>query len=93
MAIWGVHLKTFFAFKCCMLQAVYLEIINFFFFFFSSGSQIVGDEVMQTFMKERQLNGDFISKVSDALWRRAGLSNVDAETNIMDENTEVLEVC
>lgn len=88
----GLHLNmcTLFSLKCYMLQAVYLEIINFIFFF--SGSQIVGDEVMQVFMKERELNGDLISKASDALWRRGGFSSVVAETNIVDENSEVLEV-
>eukprot|EP00268_Persea_americana_P017273 TRINITY_DN1830_c0_g1_i2.p1 TRINITY_DN1830_c0_g1~~TRINITY_DN1830_c0_g1_i2.p1 ORF type:complete len:321 (-),score=71.58 TRINITY_DN1830_c0_g1_i2:440-1402(-) len=57
-----------------------------------SGSQIVGDEVIQVFIKERELNGDLISKASDALWRRGGFSSVVAETNIVDENSEVLEV-
>ncbi|RWR74895.1 hypothetical protein CKAN_00325000 [Cinnamomum micranthum f. kanehirae] len=47
---------------------------------------------MQVFMKERELNGDLISKASDALWRRGGFSSVVAETNIVDENSEVLEV-
>lgn len=47
---------------------------------------------MQIFIKERELNGDLISKASDALWRRGGFSSVVAETSIVDENSEVLEV-
>ena len=32
-------------------------------------SGIAEEDVLQTFLRERQLNGDFISKVSDMLWQ------------------------
>lgn len=57
-----------------------------------SGSQIAGDDVMQVFMKERQLNGDFISKVSDVLWQRGDTISINSESSTIDEDTEVFEV-
>lgn len=39
---------------------------------------------MQTFLRERQLNGDFISKVSDMFWQREAMKFVDAEALLSD---------
>jgi len=40
------------------------------------------------FLKERQTNGDFVSKVSDMLWRRETLEFSDSETSSMQENLQ-----
>nr|CAB3496088.1 unnamed protein product [Digitaria exilis] len=37
----------------------------------------IGEEVLRMFLEERQLHGDFVSKISDMVWRRNG-ANVDA---------------
>ncbi|KAK1277286.1 hypothetical protein QJS04_geneDACA003518 [Acorus gramineus] len=42
------------------------------------------------FMKERRSNGDFVSKVTDALWRRDGLDFIE-EADIAGESIENLE--
>ncbi|XP_062215752.1 uncharacterized protein LOC133916201 isoform X3 [Phragmites australis] len=36
----------------------------------------IGDEVLRMFLEERQLHGDFVTKISDMVWRRNG-ANVD----------------
>lgn len=40
-------------------------------------SELVGEDVLQMFLKDREENGDFISKVSDRLWLREVLESVD----------------
>ncbi|CAF2120726.1 uncharacterized protein BNAA03G08490D [Brassica napus] len=42
-----------------------------------SVSELVGEDVLQMFLKDREENGDFISKVSDRLWLREVLESVD----------------
>ncbi|CAL4930740.1 unnamed protein product [Urochloa decumbens] len=37
----------------------------------------IGEEVLCMFLEERQLHGDFVTKISDMVWRRNG-ANVDA---------------
>jgi hypothetical protein len=37
----------------------------------------IGEEVLRMFHEERQLHGDFVTKISDMVWRRNG-ANVDA---------------
>ncbi|PVH32774.1 hypothetical protein PAHAL_9G483600 [Panicum hallii] len=37
----------------------------------------IGEEVLRMFLEERQLHGDFVTKISDMVWRRTG-ANVDA---------------
>ncbi|KAJ3682988.1 hypothetical protein LUZ60_013215 [Juncus effusus] len=39
--------------------------------------ELVGDEVMKGFLKERQLNGDFVSKAYDMLQKRNSDLNID----------------
>ncbi|WOK93633.1 hypothetical protein Cni_G02333 [Canna indica] len=51
-------------------------------------SEISGEDVMRMFLKERQLNGDFISKVSDMLWRRENSGFADVETNTLQEDNQ-----
>lgn len=38
-----------------------------------------GEDVLRMFFKERELNGDFISKASDVLWQREVMKFVDTE--------------
>ena len=40
------------------------------------------------FLKERQTNGDFVSKVSDMLWRGETLKFADSETSNMQESIQ-----
>ncbi|KAJ0261331.1 NF-kappa-B inhibitor-like protein [Hirschfeldia incana] len=46
-----------------------------------SVSELVGEDVMQMFLKDREENGDFISKVSDRLWLREVLESIDLNSN------------
>ncbi|XP_034687140.1 uncharacterized protein LOC117915636 isoform X1 [Vitis riparia] len=41
--------------------------------------ELAGEDVLRMFFKERELNGDFISKASDMLWQREVMKFVDAE--------------
>lgn len=52
------------------------------------GREAVGEDVMRTFLKDRQLNGDFISKVSDMLWQRDNLTHEDSEISTVHENSQ-----
>ncbi|KAK6235237.1 hypothetical protein SCA6_010574 [Theobroma cacao] len=44
-----------------------------------SGSESVEEDVLQMFFKDREVNGDFISKASDMLWQREVLKVVDPD--------------
>ncbi|KAF3515050.1 hypothetical protein F2Q69_00000927 [Brassica cretica] len=46
-----------------------------------SVSELVGEDVLQMFLKDREENGDFISKVSDMLWLREVLESIDLNSN------------
>ncbi|KAG2297390.1 hypothetical protein Bca52824_044059 [Brassica carinata] len=46
-----------------------------------SVSELVGEDVLQMFLKDREENGDFISKVSDRLWLRDVLESIDLNSN------------
>ncbi|KAF8403530.1 hypothetical protein HHK36_011634 [Tetracentron sinense] len=58
----------------------------------STASELTGEDVLQTFLKERQLNGDFISKVSDILWQRGVMELVDSEASLVDNPQQLDEV-
>ncbi|XP_074582777.1 uncharacterized protein LOC141839013 isoform X2 [Curcuma longa] len=45
-----------------------------------------GEDVMRMFLKDRQLNGDFISKVSDMLWRKENSKFYEVEANTLQED-------
>ncbi|KAF8084931.1 hypothetical protein N665_0693s0022 [Sinapis alba] len=47
----------------------------------SSVSELVGEDVLQMFLKDREENGDFISKVSDRLWLREVLESIDLNSD------------
>ncbi|XP_009377812.2 uncharacterized protein LOC103966380 [Pyrus x bretschneideri] len=44
-------------------------------------SEVAEEDVLQTFFKERQLNGDLVSKVSDVFWKREFANSVDADAD------------
>ncbi|CAH2072177.1 unnamed protein product [Thlaspi arvense] len=46
-----------------------------------SVSELVEEDVLQMFLKDREENGDFISKVSDRLWLREILESIDLNSN------------
>lgn len=39
--------------------------------------EIAEDDVLRTFIKERELSGDFIAKVSDRIWLREAINSYD----------------
>ncbi|KAK9938927.1 hypothetical protein M0R45_015638 [Rubus argutus] len=54
----------------------------------SPGSELAEEDVLQTFFKERQLNGDFVSRLSDVFWRREFTKFVDSdEVGQIDDTT------
>lgn len=44
-------------------------------------SEVAEEDVLQTFFKERQLNGDLVSKVSDVFWKREFANSVDIDAD------------
>ncbi|KAK1319994.1 hypothetical protein QJS10_CPB04g00577 [Acorus calamus] len=57
----------------------------------AGGTELIDDEdALRMFLKERRSNGDFVSKVTDALWRRDGLDFIE-EADIAVESIENLE--
>ncbi|KAM5585155.1 hypothetical protein ABKV19_004516 [Rosa sericea] len=42
-------------------------------------SELAEEDVLQTFFKERQLNGDFVSRLSDVFWQREFTNLVDGD--------------
>lgn len=64
-------------------------------------SEVVGEDVLQMFLKDREENGDFISKVSDRLWLREVLQSIDLNSNGasssavvgLEEDNQVSYVC
>ncbi|KAF8731198.1 hypothetical protein HU200_016522 [Digitaria exilis] len=46
----------------------------------------IGEEVLRMFLEERQLHGDFVTKISDMVWRRNG-ANVDAVEATADQGS------
>uniref|UniRef100_A0A2P2L142 Uncharacterized protein MANES_04G001400 n=1 Tax=Rhizophora mucronata TaxID=61149 RepID=A0A2P2L142_RHIMU len=53
--------------------------------------QLVEEDVFQMFLRERKLNGDFVSKVSDVLWHREILNFVDDDASKLAENPQEAE--
>ncbi|XP_057956569.1 uncharacterized protein LOC131149819 isoform X2 [Malania oleifera] len=41
-----------------------------------------GEEILLSFFKERELNGDFISKALDILWRREVMESIDVDADM-----------
>ncbi|PWZ19590.1 hypothetical protein Zm00014a_043153 [Zea mays] len=48
----------------------------------------IGEEVLRMFLKERQLHDDFVTKISDMVWRRNG-GNVDAVEATTDQGSAI----
>ncbi|CAE6114660.1 unnamed protein product [Arabidopsis arenosa] len=56
-----------------------------------SVSELVEEDVLQMFLKDREENGDFISKVSDRLWLKDILESIDLNSNGASSSTVGLE--
>lgn len=54
-------------------------------------NELVEEDVLQMFLKDREENGDFISKVSDRLWLRETLESIDFNSNGTSSSTVGLE--
>ncbi|KAI3921233.1 hypothetical protein MKW92_040125, partial [Papaver armeniacum] len=50
------------------------------------------EDALQMFLRDRQLNGDFVSKASDIIWRRDELKFIDLEDNVFDENSQQMQL-
>ncbi|XP_020583060.1 uncharacterized protein LOC110026460 [Phalaenopsis equestris] len=57
-----------------------------------SGSEVAGEEIVQMFLKERQTDGDFVTKVYDNLWRKYELKFVDPKVNIREEQIRQIDL-
>ncbi|XP_026424869.1 uncharacterized protein LOC113321204 isoform X2 [Papaver somniferum] len=55
-------------------------------------SSLPGEDALQMFLRDRQLNGDFVSKASDIIWRRDELKFIDLEDNVFDENSQQMQL-
>ncbi|KAK9071787.1 hypothetical protein SSX86_008216 [Deinandra increscens subsp. villosa] len=49
------------------------------------------DDVLLTFLKERELNGDFIARVSDKLWMRKAIKIDDIEADLRNDGNQLDE--
>lgn len=47
-----------------------------------------GHDVFQMFLKERRLDGDIISKVSDMIWVKDYLNVIDSEVSVLGETPQ-----
>lgn len=54
-------------------------------------SEVEEEDVLQTFFKDRALNGDFISKASDMLWRREVVSSVEGDASEIADTLQQAE--
>ncbi|KAL3718352.1 hypothetical protein ACJRO7_003481 [Eucalyptus globulus] len=50
--------------------------------------ELVEEEILKTFLKERQLSGDFISKASDMLWQREALKLVEPDVGVLPDSPQ-----
>lgn len=50
------------------------------------------DDVLLTFLKERELNGDLIAKVSDRLWMRKSIKIDTIEADLRNDANQLDEV-
>ncbi|XP_028752762.1 uncharacterized protein LOC114712401 isoform X2 [Neltuma alba] len=51
----------------------------------------VDEDVLQIFFKERESNGDFISRASDLLWQRKFRSSIDSNSSEQTNNSQETE--
>ncbi|XP_040969067.1 uncharacterized protein [Gossypium hirsutum] len=62
----------------------------------SSVSESVEENVLEMFFKDREVNGDFVSKVSDMLWQREVLKVVDTDASepadTAEQSQQVIEI-
>lgn len=57
-------------------------------FLLHSVSELVDEEILKTFLEERQLSGDFISKASDMLWQREALKLVEPGVEMLPDSRQ-----
>lgn len=50
------------------------------------------DDLLLTFLKDRELNGDFIAKVTDKLWMRKSIKIDNIETDLTIDANQLNEV-
>ncbi|KAJ4970673.1 hypothetical protein NE237_003772 [Protea cynaroides] len=55
------------------------------------GNELATEDALQMLLRERKLNGDFISKATDFLWMRGNLESVNSEVRIYGEIPRQLE--
>lgn len=48
-------------------------------------SELAEDDVLRVFLRERQLNGDFISKACDKFWQRGVAEFVDVDDDKLSD--------
>lgn len=48
----------------------------------------VEEDILETFLKGRESNGDFISRVSDMLWQRKFISTVGSDVSNTSQQTQ-----
>ncbi|GAV62971.1 hypothetical protein CFOL_v3_06493 [Cephalotus follicularis] len=56
------------------------------------GNEIAGEDILQSFFQDRQLNGDFISKASDILWQREITQFINAASGKLADTQQAEEV-
>ncbi|GKV34964.1 hypothetical protein SLEP1_g43292 [Rubroshorea leprosula] len=56
-----------------------------------AASEVEEEDVLQIFFKDRALNGDFISKASDMLWRREVVSSVEDDASEIADTLQQVE--
>ncbi|KAI0498211.1 hypothetical protein KFK09_021452 [Dendrobium nobile] len=57
-----------------------------------SGKEVAGEDIMQLFLKERETNGDLVSKIYDNLWRLNELRFVDRKINVGEEQMHQIDM-
>ncbi|KAG0450496.1 hypothetical protein HPP92_026725 [Vanilla planifolia] len=56
------------------------------------GREVVGEDIMHAFFKDRQTNGDFISKIYDKLWTKGNLKFANPKDDALEENIRQIEI-
>ena len=51
-------------------------------------SELAEDDVLRVFLRERQLNGDFISKACDKFWQRGVAEFVDIDDDKLSDTPQ-----
>lgn len=57
--------------------------------FFSAVAQVENDDVFHDFIKDRDINGDFVTKITDTLWLRDVKHMVNIKTHLRSHSSQV----